>query len=155
LQPVNFSFLLLKQHYFKYFKKIKINPGNPVNTQNPVQAKIKIPIHIREGSPASSNVVKKGHLLSLDHNFKSSVIRSKISPSYLKKEKKKKREEKPLLTGKENIHRLLPLQLPAVCCLSPASAREHQEKSSQRQDSVHLPSPLFYTASNKTIPHSF
>jgi hypothetical protein len=103
--------------------------------------------------------VKKGHLLSLDHNFKSSVIRSKISPSYLKKEekkkKKKKREEKPLLTGKENIHRLLPLQLPAVCCLSPASAREHQEKSSQRQDSVHLPSPLFYTASNKTIPHSF
>jgi hypothetical protein len=102
--------------------------------------------------------VKKGHLLSLDHNFKSSSHSVKNqSLLFEKREKKikKKREEKPLLTGKENIHRLLPLQLPAVCCLSPASAREHQEKSSQRQDSVHLPSPLFYTASNKTIPHSF
>jgi hypothetical protein len=76
--------------------------------------------YIKEGSPASSNVVEMGHLLSLDHNFKSSVIRSKISPSYLKKERKKREEEKPLLTGKENIHRLLPLQLPAVCCRSPA-----------------------------------
>jgi hypothetical protein len=93
LQPVNFIFFLLKRCYFEFFKIIEINPSDPVNTRNPSlkpgRVKIKIPIHIREGSPASSNVVKKGHLLSLDHNFKSSVIRSKISPSYLKKEKKK------------------------------------------------------------------
>lgn len=107
----------------------------------------------RKGKATESfKCCEKGHLLSLDHNFKSSVIRSKISPSYLKKRNKKKKGRKNI-TDRERKHPQAPSSSSSRLSVVCLRRKQKSIKKSRAKDKIPCIFPLLSFTLSPIKPH--